>query len=45
MDFVLSTDGITQVELDNFLHWFKAGIARELVLAEHPNRAIMARVQ
>lgn len=45
MDFTLSTDGITQTELDNFLHWFRAGIARELILAEHPNRAIMARVQ
>lgn len=44
MDFVLSTDGIDQKTLDNFLHWFKAGITRELILAEHPNRAIMARV-
>ena len=44
LDFTLSTDGIDQQMLDNFLHWFKAGVARELVLSEHPNRAIMARV-
>jgi len=44
MDFVLSTDGIDEKQLDNFKHWFKAGISRELILAEHPNRAIMARV-
>jgi len=30
--------------LDNFLYWFKAGVHRELILAEHPNRAVMARV-
>jgi len=30
--------------LDEFLYWFHAGEARELVLAEHPNRAILARV-
>ena len=44
MDFQLSTDGIDQKELDNFLHWFQAGVTRELILAEHPNRAILARV-
>ena len=44
MDFTLSTDGIDQKQLDNFLYWFRAGISRELILAEHPNRAIMARV-
>ena len=44
MDFTLSTDGIDQKMLDNFLHWFRAGVSRELILAEHPNRAIMARV-
>ena len=44
LDFTLSTDGIDQRTLDEFLHWFQAGIARELILAEHPNRAIMARV-
>ena len=44
MEFTLSTDGIDQRKLDNFLHWFRAGISRELILAEHPNRGIMARV-
>ena len=42
--FHLATDGITQRQLDEFKHWFKAGKTRELILAEHPNRAIMARV-
>ena len=42
--FNLSTDGIDQKKLDNFLFWFSAGVTRELVLSEHPNRAIMARV-
>lgn len=44
LDFTLSTDCITQVNLDNFKRWFRPGIERELILAEHPNRAIMARV-
>lgn len=43
-NFVLSTDGITEAQLNEFRHWFKPGIERELVLAENPNRAIMARV-
>lgn len=30
--------------LDEFLFWFRAGEAKELILAEHPGRAIMARV-
>lgn len=44
IDFTLSTDGIEQRVLDDFLSWFRAGTSRELILAEHPNRAIMARV-
>lgn len=44
LDFTLSTDGINQKQLEEFKHWFKAGVARELILAEHPNRATMARV-
>ena len=40
----LVTDGIDQQKLDEFLHWFSGGQTRELILAEHPNRAIMARV-
>ena len=43
-DFHLSTDGIDQRMLDDFLYWFHAGEARELVLSEHPNRGILARV-
>ena len=44
LTFVLSTDGIDQRTLDDFLYWFHAGEIKELILAEHPNRAIMARV-
>ena len=44
LDLVLSTDGIRQDMLDEFLYWFQAGVKRELILAEHPNRAIVARV-
>ena len=44
LTFQLSTDGIEQRQLDEFLLWFSAGKVRELILAEHPNRAIMARV-
>ena len=42
--FNLSTDGINQKKLDEFLQWFRPGIYRELVLSEHPNRAQLARV-
>ena len=44
LQFVLSTDGIDQPTLDDFLHWFQAGATKELILSEHPNRAILARV-
>lgn len=44
LTFILSTDGIDQKTLDDFRFWFHAGEAKELILAEHPNRAIMARV-
>lgn len=44
LNFTLSTDGIDQPKLDEFLYWFHAGETRELILAEHPNRAILARV-
>ena len=43
-NFILSTDGITEAQLNEFRYWFKPGIERELILAENPNRAIMARV-
>ena len=42
--FKLSTDGIDQKDLDKFLYWFQAGVQRELILSEHPNRAQIARV-
>ena len=42
--FHLATDGMTQRQLDDFKNWFVAGKTKELILAEHPNRAIMARV-
>ena len=44
LSFTLSTDGMDQQQLDNFVWWFSAGETRELILSEHPNRAIMARV-
>ena len=44
LTFDLATDAITQNELDHFLHWFQPGKIRELILSEHPNRAIEARV-
>lgn len=40
----LVSDDLDQKQLDEFLHWFQGGKTRELILAEHPNRAIMARV-
>lgn len=44
IDFSLATDGMDQRDLDDFLYWFSAGVCRELILAEHPNRAQLARV-
>ena len=44
LQFSLTTDGMTQRELDEFKMWFKPGVERELVLSENHNRAIMARV-
>lgn len=44
LSFDLSTDAMDQVDLDEFLRWFTPGKIRELILAEHPNRAILARV-
>jgi len=44
ISFSLATDGMTQNQLDEFRHWFMPGQAKELILAEHPNRAIMARI-
>lgn len=44
LELELATDEMTQRELDDFKLWFRAGQVKELILAEHPNRAIMARV-
>lgn len=44
ISFNLTTDYMLQEQLDEFKAWFKPGRIEELVLAEHPNRAILARV-
>lgn len=44
IDFSLATDGITDKQLSAFKTWFKPGRIEELILAENPNRAILARV-
>lgn len=44
LSFTLATDGITSQELESFKAWFVPGIERELILTEHSNRAIKARV-
>lgn len=43
-DLTLATDGITERQLDEFKHWFAPGKVKELILAERPNRGIMARI-
>lgn len=42
--FSLATDGVMEATLQEFRNWFRPGIERELILAEHPYRAIKARV-
>ena len=44
LSFTLSTDYMTQQMMDEFKYWFKPGAERDLILAEHPNRYIRARV-
>lgn len=44
LTFTLATDGMTSVQLEDFKEWFQPGIEKELILKEHHNRAIMARV-
>lgn len=44
ISFHLTTDGVDELQLEEFKHWFAPGQNRELILSEHPNRAIMARV-
>ena len=40
----LATDGMTSAQLEEFKRWFQPGIEKELILSEHHNRAILARV-
>lgn len=44
LELQLSTDEITEQELQDFKSWFRPGEGRELILAEYPNRAIWARI-
>lgn len=44
LDLTLATDEITEQQIDNFKEWFAPGKVAELILSEHPNRAIYARV-
>lgn len=44
VSFTLATDGMTEKELEDFKSWFIPGIERELILSEHHNRAVAARV-
>lgn len=44
LNFSLATDGMTSQQLEDFKNWFKPGIERELILSEHNNRGILARV-
>lgn len=45
LELTLATDGITEKQLNDFQYWFRPGISRELILMEHPNRAINARIE
>ena len=40
----LSTDGMTDNQLNDFREWFAPGEIRELIFTEYPNRGIYARV-
>lgn len=44
LSFSLATDGIDSRKIEDFINWFQPGKNYELVLSEHPNRGIMARV-
>ena len=44
IEFTLSTDGMTQRQLDDFKRWFRPGQIKELIVSEHSNRGIHARV-
>lgn len=42
--FNLTSDGMTENQLTEFSNWFKPGSIGELILSEHHNRKILARV-
>lgn len=44
LSFNLATDGVTSKQLEEFKNWFIPGVERELILSEHHNRWIRARV-
>lgn len=44
LDLALFTDGMTERQMDDFRRWFVPGKYRELILSEHPNRGILARI-
>lgn len=44
LELKLATDGITDNQLTEFKKWFSPEKSKELILSEHPNRAIMARI-
>jgi len=44
ISFTLATDSMTEENMSQFKYWFQPGKIRELILAENPNRAILARV-
>lgn len=44
LNLTLATDGITDFQLNEFKQWFMPGTIKELVLAENPNRGILARI-
>lgn len=44
LNFVLATDGMTSKQLEDFKIWFQPGKEKSLVLSEHHNREIMARI-
>ncbi len=44
LNFTLSTDAITESELDEFKAWFKPGVSRKFALGENWNRYVYARV-
>lgn len=45
LNFTLSTDALDEQTLNEFARWFAPGQTKELILSEHPNRVIQARVR